>query len=108
MFTSDLMKTIVYAVRNRRVLLVDYYCPRGFRRVEPHACGVNQRGNEVVRAFQVSGPSRSGEPRRHWKMMRLDRIRDLVVLEETFQQARPGYSSGDDHMTTILAELASA
>lgn len=105
MAVSAQMKTIINAIRKRKALLIDYYCPRGFRRVEPHACGVSQRGNEVVRVFQVCGPSRSGTRVNYWKMMRLDRIRDLEVLDDGFERPRPGYRPGDDHMIKIYAEL---
>ena len=106
--TSALIETIMCAIREHRVLLVDYYSPRGFRRAEPHACGVSRRGNEVARVFQVSGPSRSGERVNYWKMMRLDRIRDLEVLDDRFEQPRPGYRPDDDHMIKIYADFESS
>ena len=108
MSESDLRETILKATRDHRVLLIDYSCPRGFRRVEPHACGVSQRGNDVVRVFQISGPSRSGERVNYWKMMRLDRIRDLEVLADTFDLPRQGYQPGDEHMIRIFADFASS
>ncbi len=102
---SDSKRTIVDAIRARRVLLVGYYRPRGYRRVEPHACGVSKRGNDVVRVYQVSGPSRSGERVDFWKMMRLDRIHDIQVLDETLAEARAGYERGDADMKWIYEEL---
>lgn len=102
---SALMETIIEGIRDRRVLLVDYTVPRGFRRVEPHACGLSQRGNEVVRVFQTSGPSRSGRRVDYWKLMRLDRICELEVLDDTFDLPRPGYKPGDEHMIRIFADF---
>ena len=102
---SALMKTIMGAIRQHRVLLVDYYKPRGDRRVEPHACGVSRPGNEVVRVYQVSGPSQSGEWVNYWKMMKLDRIRGLEVLGDTLDRPRPGYQPGDKDMITIYADF---
>ena len=106
MAISPLKRTIVDAIRGHKVLQIDYHDPRGFRRVEPHACGVNRRGNDVVRVFQVCGPSRSGTRVNYWKMMRIDRIRDLQVLDDRFERPRPDYRPGDAHMVKICAELA--
>ncbi len=102
---SARMKTIMDAIRQHRALLVDYYEPRGDRRVEPHACGVSQRGNEVVRVYQVSGPSQSGQRVNYWKMMRLNRIRGLEVLDDTLDRPRPRYQPGDKDMVTIYADF---
>lgn len=100
-----MLQTIIDAINNRQVLLVDYYDPRGYRRVEPHCCGVTRPGNDAVRVFQVDGPSKSHEGTGFWKMMRLDRIVDIRVLDEQFEQPRDGYQRGDSHLPEIYAEL---
>ncbi len=100
-----MMKDIISAIQGRHILLIDYYDPRGSRYVEPHACGISTAGNEVVRVFQVSGPSKSHEGEGFWKMMRLDRIHGLEALAQTFPQARPGYQRGDQGMERIYEQL---
>ena len=103
---SDFRETIIRAIRESRVLYVDYYDPRGERRVEPHACGISERGNDVVRVFQVSGPSRSGQGADVWRMMRLDRICGIALCDDTFEpRLVEGYSRDDDNMTYIYAQL---
>lgn len=100
------MDTISDAINDRRVLLIDYYDSRGWRRVEPHCCGLHASTHApVVRVFQVCGPSRSDEGELFWKLMRLDRIEDLQVLDETFTEARPDYSPGDKHIDPIYADF---
>ena len=98
------METIMEAIRNRQVLLVEYGGVPGAREIEPHACGVSRVGNEVVRAFQVDGPSRSGRTT-GWKLMRLDNIQSLEVSGETFEETRPHYARGDKHMIVIHEQL---
>ena len=66
----------------------------GSRIVEPHAYGLNDNGNELLRAYQVSGASESGE-HSGWKLFQIDEIRSLSVLEKTFSGPRPGYKRGD-------------
>lgn len=103
---SDVRETIVRAIEESRVLRVDYYDPRGERRVEPHACGISERGNDVVRVFQVSGPSRSGHGTDVWRLMRLDRILGIELCDDTFEaRVAEGYSRNDDNMTHIYAQL---
>lgn len=100
-----MMQDIISAIRTRHILLIDYYDPRGSRQVEPHACGISTAGHEVVRVFQVSGPSKSEEGEGFWKMMRLDRIHSLKALVQTFPRPRPGYQPGDKGMAQIYEQL---
>lgn len=87
--------SIVTAIQERQLIKLDY--APGERLVEPHAYGRNVHGNELLRAFQVSGASASGE-HRDWKLFRVDRIDSLIVLEEKFDEPRPGYRRGDSAM----------
>ena len=84
------------AILGKNLVRLNY--PLGDRLVEPHAYGTNTQGNELLRAFQVSGASDSGE---HigWKLFRVDRISSLTVLPQVFNDARPDYKRGDQAMT---------
>jgi hypothetical protein len=58
-----------------------------------------------VRVFQISGASDSGEPY-GWKLLRVDEIRGLDILEEHFSGPRSGYKRGDKAMDKqIYCEL---
>lgn len=94
--------TIIHAIEHQNRLRVVY--DGGARLVEPHAVGVSSAGNEVFRGYQVEGVSTSGE---HigWKLLRLDRIEALEILDETFLDTRDGYRQGDSAMVRIFCEL---
>lgn len=90
------------AIRNRCVLKFTYH---GHPRVaEPHAHGVNRRGNEVLCCYQTGGTSHSGRVL-GWKLMEVDQIKPLIVTEKHFVGERSGYKKGDKRMSTIFCEL---
>jgi predicted DNA-binding transcriptional regulator YafY len=96
------MNTIIRdAIHKRRLL--QFSCEPGMRVVEPYAYGVNDGGHELLRAYQVSGESHSREV--GWKLFRVDEMADLVILDESFQEARLGYMRNDPSMTMIYCEL---
>ena len=75
----------------------------GFRTVEPHAFGISDGSHPVLRAYQVSGYSRSRE--QGWKLFRMDEVHALTVLDEAFENPRAGYMRNDPTMTKIYSEL---
>lgn len=91
------------AIQEQLCIEVNYFLGR--RILEPHAFGISSEGNGLLRAFQTSGASSTGE-RVGWKLMRVDRIEDIAVLSSTFQSPRPGYRKGDSAMKGgIIAQL---
>ena len=74
-------RSIQTAINERRLIRLDY--DPGQRIIEPHAYGSSNDGNELLRDFQVEGASASGE-HHHWKLLRVDRINSMTVLDETF------------------------
>lgn len=95
--------SIKAAIDERRLIHLDY--DPGLRLIEPHAYGLSSQGNELLRAFQVSGASASGE-HHHWKLFRVDRISSMTVLEEKFDGPRPDYRQNDRAMPgRIFAQL---
>jgi len=75
----------------------------GTRTVEPYAFGISDGGHPILRAYQLSGWSRSRE--HGWKLFRVDEIREFTVLEETFDDPQEGYMRNDPTMTKIYCEL---
>lgn len=99
--THDLLSA---AIENRNILRLDYY--PGTRIVEPHAYGLSSQGNPLLRAFQTEGASASNRPFA-WKLFRVDRIADLLVLDSSFCAPRDGYAMNDVAMKGgIYAQLA--
>lgn len=91
------------AIEKRQRLEI-YYDP-GTRIIEPHTLGFSGAHNELLRAFQVSGASASGE-HKDWKLFRVDQIKAANDNGETFDQPRVGYKKGDKAMKGgIIREL---
>ncbi len=77
----------------------------GFSRVvEVHAVGTTKEGNHVMRVWQVSGGSQSGE-RVGWKLMRLDETFSAHVIDEESEAPRRGYNRGDKAMSSIACQI---
>jgi len=90
------------AVNNLNLLSFSY---EGYSRlVEPHTYGIDTKGNEALRAYQISGGSESGEYS-GWKLFRLDRMNSPTVSAEKFSGPRPGYKRGDKAFPTIYCQL---
>lgn len=100
---SNIHDIITSAISARRRLAVRYF--PGARLIEPHALGIGSSGQMLLRAFQVSGESASGEYI-NWKLLRVDRVEFIAVTEEVFVGPRPEYKRGDKAMTRgIIREL---
>lgn len=94
--------TIAAAIHHRQLLRFTY---AGHARVvEPHTYGIDSQGNTTLCGYQVSGGSDSGKPQ-GWKFFRVERMRDVSVLEKTFAAPRPEYRRDDNAFATIHAQL---
>jgi hypothetical protein len=81
-----------------------WYDP-GVRVVEPHALGYGSDGQVLLRAFQVAGATASDLPV-HWKLFRLDGIKDAKLNGRAFRKPRPEYQRNDRAMTRgIIAQI---
>ncbi len=89
------------AIHKRR--RVRFWYRGGIRIVQPYAYGVAAGGHPILRAYQVSGYSRSGE--HGWKLFRVDEIKEFTTLDETFEGLQEGYMRNDPTMMKIYCEL---
>ena len=94
--------TICDAIRMRRLLMFGY--GDAVRVVEPHIYGVNTAGHEALSAWLRSGMSRA-DPDGGWRMFLVSEMRDLQLLDERFEGARPGYNPGDPHLPRVHCRL---
>jgi predicted DNA-binding transcriptional regulator YafY len=83
------------AIRRRVCIELDYL--PGIRIIEPHALGISKDGDVLLRAYQISGASASGE-HENWKLFRVDRISGLSESTQTFAGPRPQYNPNDSAM----------
>ena len=90
------------AIRERR--LIRFYYDGGQREVEPHCYGQGKSGHDLLRGYQVSGVSRSGEAV-GWKLFRVDEMTGLSASADRFSAARAGYDRFDDAMTQVYCSL---
>ena len=98
------MRELLIAAISGRKLVTLWYDP-GARVIEPHAFGIGTDGQLLLRAFQIEGESKSGE-HVHWKLFRIDRMRDVAHNGVTFFGPRPEYKQNDRAMTRgIIAQL---
>lgn len=93
---------ICSAIRTKRI--ISLYYDGGFRSFEPYCHGRTKKGNEVLRAFQISGYSRSGK-QKGWKLLSVSKISNLKILDETFQGNRREYNPKDPAMSSIFCRI---
>lgn len=92
---------LLEAIDTQNVVELRYH---GYARtVEPHAYGRDKSGEEILRCFQVSGGSESGE-RTGWKLLKVAEVYSIHVEKNVFQ-ARDGYRRNDKAMGYIFSQL---
>lgn len=97
------LATIIEAIKKRKLLKVTY--PPGERLLEPHTLGYGSQQQILLRGYQTSGASASEEPV-NWKLLRVDRVKEIELTPLSFQGPRPGYTVGDSAMKGgIIEEL---
>ena len=85
-------ENICLAIASRR-LISFYYDGEsvpGYRTVEPHMVAYNSTENLALSAWYLSGASESSRAT-GWREYLVAAMRNITVLEETFQGPRPGY-----------------
>jgi predicted DNA-binding transcriptional regulator YafY len=94
---------IVDAIQSKKLISLNYY--PGTRVIEPHAIGWSKDGKLLLRAYQRSGASASGE-HAYWKLFRIDRAGPIHEMDEQFVGPRQQYNRDDSAMKGgIIARL---
>ena len=94
---------ICSAINSKQV--IEFYYDGGTRFVEPFCYGIHKTTkNEVLRGYQISGYSESGEPV-GWKLFRVDDISSLTITNEHFSGIREYYNPNDKAITTIYCHV---
>lgn len=96
------MNTILkQAITDLKMVELRYH---GYSRIiEPHAYGRDKNNDEIIRCFQTSGGSKSGESA-GWKLLK---VRDVYSshLTNTSFQARKDYKRNDSAMDNIFTQI---
>ncbi len=97
-----MQKIICQAIEEKKLLRLTY---DGYERVvEPHLLGQKRTGNDALSAWQVGGYSKSNR-QPPWRNYLLHRISHAEIIDQTFEQARPGYNPNDKTMAHIYCHL---
>ncbi len=92
---------VIDAITRHLVLSIRY---DGYQRViEPHAFGGSDKGEPLLRCWQVSSSKPGSRP--GWRLMNVAEMFWLGPTGDTFSNARPGYKRGDTAMVRIYAQL---
>ena len=92
--------TITQAIKDQKSLELRYH---GYSRiVEPHAYGCDKAGDEILRCYQTSGGSESGE-RVGWKLLKVREVLTLHITAGAFS-IRRGYKRNDKAMVHIFEQ----
>ena len=96
---------IMRCINDRRIAEVYYDDEqdpggKGRRWIEIVAYGSSLADNDVVRAYQVGGDTKTIQP--GWKTFRTDRVNDFRILSGTFEEPRPLFNpTGDRSMKRV-------
>jgi len=93
---------VCQAIEQRKVIRFHY--DGGTRDIEPHIHGFDKDGDELLRGYQVSGFSRSGQIE-GWKIFKLDEVRAMALTDHGFASSRIGYEPNDAMMSSIHCRL---
>ena len=94
-------QVIIDAITEQRLLSL--WWQGGTRTVQPHAYGLNTKGNDMMRSWQVSGFSRSHKIPA-WKPILVNDARSFVMLDDHFDP-HDQYQPNDKHLTHIYAQI---
>ena len=96
--------TIVRALEERRVLSL-VYAGGEARTVQPHAMLRKPDGTELLEAYQLRGPSESGNEA-GWKHFALSQIADVRLLDDRFEPRRD-FRPVDSESGQLVARVSS-
>ncbi len=89
---SGALELLRRAIKEQRCAAIRY-AEGGVRVAEPHAAYKNEDGEAYVDCYQTGGFSSSGRRPPFWKRMRIRKIADVSLLQDTFA---PRLSEGFD------------
>lgn len=76
------------------------------RLVEIHAVGRSSKGKPCMRVYQVVAGAEFANDGDGWRMLSLENVEDMKILDMATNAPRPGYKPGDTGMGTIYMEIS--
>lgn len=93
---------ICEAIEKKRLL--QFSCDDLTRIVEPRLLGRKTSGKDALSAYLVEGYTES-DRKPYWRSYSVEKMDFLVLLDETFTDARAGYNPDDKTMEEIYYRL---
>lgn len=93
---------IVKAINEKRLLSVFY--DGGERKSAPCCYGNGSRGQKLLRCWQVSGFSQSGNVPA-WKLMSVEKMQNINILDEGFTTPDGYNPAGDKAIPHVIAKI---
>jgi hypothetical protein len=78
----------------------------GFRIVEPYVRGIGAKGQQFLRAYQLSKPSKS-ENKPYWRLFNILKMRNVKVLPKVFWKPKPLYNPNGDALIPKIEKRVS-
>lgn len=75
--------------------LGDAEITKGYRVVEPYVMGLGAKGQQFLRAFQISKASKS-ENNPYWRVFNIQKMRNIGIFSKKFWKPRPLYNPNGD------------
>jgi hypothetical protein len=94
--------TICDAINQKLVL--EFYYDGMFRQVEAFCYGLGTSGNELLRAYQIGGYSKSGNPY-GWKLFEVNKMTFVTLSVTQHIGIRYDYKPNDSAMQVIFAYI---
>lgn len=93
---------IIKAINEKRLLSVFY--DGGERKIAPCCYGNGRKGQELLRCWQISGFSQSGEIPA-WKLMTVEKMQNVQILDESFTTPAGYDTAGDKTIPHVIAKI---
>src|SRR4051812_37349074 len=108
---NSVVVTLCGAIQSKRLIRFRYQDEDKGRTVEPHLVGESAANHEVLFAWYLpdDADDKQLRPTRKasgWRTYVLADIRDLVVLESTFDQPRDGFNLNDRNIVRVRCSVS--
>ena len=110
MSMNEVINTLIKSIKDKSVVKLRYRGEPRERIVEPYVLGMNHLGNTLLRAYQQSGFSSSGNVE-GWKLFNVELIEYVEplqsegILVKFDPKRRPEYNPNDKAMVKIIVNV---
>jgi len=110
MSMNEVINTLIKSIKDKSVVKLRYRGEPRERIVEPYVLGMNHLGNTLLRAYQQSGFSSSGNVE-GWKLFNVELIEYVEplqsegILVKFDPKWRPEYNPNDKAMVKIIVNV---